>query len=77
MPSGGKYVGWHLWGLGKLRYQGQFKSSSKSVEFTVVGDKGVVKGGGEDSLVERGGGMGRARGEGRGRGMEACSRHSR
>ena len=64
VPSGGKYVGRCLWGLGRLRCQGQFKSSSESVEFTVVGDKGVVEGGGEDSLVERGGGMGQARGEG-------------
>ena len=56
---------------------GSVKSSSESVEFTAVGDDGVVEGGGEDSLAARGGGMGRARGEGRGRGMEACSSHSR
>ena len=42
-----------------------------------VGEEGVVEGGDEDSLVARGGGMGRARGKGRGRGMEACSKHSR
>ena len=53
------------------------KSSSESVEFTAVGDDGVVDGGGEDSLAERGGGMGRARGESRGRGMEVCSSRSR
>ena len=61
-------------GIGKAPLSGLVKSSSESVEFTVVGDKGVVEGGGEDSLAERGGGMGQARGEGRGRGMEACSR---
>ena len=64
-------------GIGKALLSGLVKSSSESVEFTTVGVEGVVKGGGEDSLAERGGGMGRARGEGQGRGMEACSRHSR
>ena len=63
--------------MGKAPLSGSVKSSSESAEFTAVGDDGVVEGGGEDSLAERGGGMGRARGEGRGRGMEACSRHSR
>ena len=64
-------------GIEKALLLGLVKSSSESVEFTAVGDEGVVEGGGEDSLVDRGGGMGRVRGEGRGRGMEACSRHSR
>ena len=64
-------------GTGKAPLSGSVKSSSESVEFTAVGDDGVVEGGGEDSLAARGGGMGRARGEGRGRGMEACSRRSR
>ena len=53
------------------------KSSSESVEFTAVGDDGVVEGGGEDSLAARGGGMGQVRSEGRGKGMEACSSHLR
>ena len=56
---------------------GSVKSLSESVEFTAVGDDGVVEGGGEDSLAARGGGMGRARGEGRGKGIEACSSRSR
>ena len=56
---------------------GSVKSLSESVEFTAVGDDGVVEGGGEDSLAARGGGMGRARGEGQGKGIEACSSHSR
>ena len=64
-------------GIWKAPLSGSVRLSSESVEFTVVGDEGVVEGGGEDSLAERGGGMGRARGEGRGRGMEACSRRSR
>ena len=64
-------------GIGKAPLSGSVKSSSKSVEFTVVGEEGVVEGGGEDSLVVRGGGIGRVRGEGRGRGMEACSIRSR
>ena len=64
-------------GTGKAPLSGSVKSSSESVEFTVVGDEGVVEGGGEDSLAARGGGMGRVRGEGRGRGMEACSNCSR
>ena len=64
-------------GTGKAPLLGSVKSSSESVEFTAVGDEGVVEGGGEDSLVVRGGGMGRVRGEGRGRGMEACSNRSR
>ena len=51
-------------GIGKAPLSGSVKLSSESVEFTVVGDEGVVKGGGEDSLVARGGGMGRVRGEG-------------
>ena len=64
-------------GIGKVPLSGSVKSSSESVEFTVVGDDGVVEGGGEDSLAARGGGMGRARGEGCGKGMEACSNCSR
>ena len=52
---------------------GSVKSSSELVEFTAVGEEGVIEGGGEDSLAARGGGMGRVRGEDRGRGMEACS----
>ena len=51
-------------GIGKAPLSGLVKSSSELVEFTAVGDEGVVKGGGEDSLAERGGGMGQARGEG-------------
>ena len=51
-------------GTGKAPLLGSVKSSSESVEFTAVGDEGVVEGGGEDSLAVRGGGMGRARGEG-------------
>ena len=77
MPSG-RQICWAVsLGIGKALLSGSVKSSSKSVEFTVVGDEGVVEGGGEDSLAERGGGMGQARGEGRGRGMEACSRRLR
>ena len=64
-------------GIGKAPLSGSVKSSSESVEFTAVGEEGVVEGGGEDNLEARGGGMGRARGEGRGRGMEACSKCSR
>ena len=50
--------------MGKAPLSGSVKSSSESVELTAVGEDGVVDGGGEDSLEERGGGMGRARGEG-------------
>ena len=64
-------------GIGKAPLSGSVKLSSKSVEFTAVGEEGVVEGGREDSLVARGGGIGRARGEGHVRGMEACSIHSR
>ena len=64
-------------GIGKAPLSGSVKSSSESVEFTAVGEEGVVEGGGEDNLVVRGGGIGRARGEGHGRGMEACSIRSR
>ena len=64
-------------GIGKALLSRLVKSSSESVEFTVVGEEGVVEGGREDNLVARGGGIGQARGEGHGRGMEACSRHSR
>ena len=64
-------------GIGKAPLSGSVKSSSKSVEFTVVGEEGVVKEGGEDNLAARGGGIGQARGEGQGRGMEVCSRRSR
>ena len=74
----GRQICWAVsLGIGKAPLSGSVKSSSESVEFTVVGDEGVVEGGGEDSLAERGGGMGQARGEGQGRGMEACSRCSR
>ena len=64
-------------GTGKAPLSESVKLSSKSVEFTVVGEEGVIEGGGEYNLVARGGGIGRARGEGHGRGMEACSRRSR
>ena len=64
-------------GIGKAPLSGSVKSSSESVEFTVVGDDGVVEGGGEDSLAARGGGMGQVSGEGRDNGMEACSSRSR
>ena len=57
-------------GIGKAPLSGLVKSSSESVEFTAVGDDGVVEGGGEDNLAARGGGMGRARGEGRGKGKK-------
>ena len=45
-------------GTGKAPLSGLVRSSSKSVEFTAVGDDRVVEGGGEDSLAVRGGGMG-------------------
>ena len=45
-------------GIGKALLSGLVKLSSESVEFTVVGEEGVVEGGGEDSLVVRGGGIG-------------------
>ena len=64
-------------GIGKAPLSRSVRSLSESVEFTAVGDDGVVEGGGEDSLAARGGGMGRARGEGRGKGIEACSSRSR
>ena len=64
-------------GIGKAPLSGLVKSSSESVEFTAVGEEGVVEGGGKDNLAARGGGIGQARGEGRGRGMEACLRRSR
>ena len=51
-------------GSGKALLSGSVKSSSESVEFTAVGEEGVVERGGEDSLVARGGGMSRAKGEG-------------
>ena len=77
MPLGRRICWAVSLGIGKAPLSGSVKSSSESVEFTVVGDEGVVEGGGEDSLAARGGRMGRARGEGRGRGMEACSNRSR
>ena len=64
-------------GIGNAPLSGSVKSSSESVEFTAVGEEGVIEGGGEDSLEASGGGMGRARGEGCGRGMEVCSKRSR
>ena len=39
-------------------------SLSDVEEFTVVGEEGVIKDGGEDILAASGGGIGRARGEG-------------
>ena len=64
-------------GIGKAPLSRSVRSSSKSVEFTAVGEEGVIEGGGEDNLTARGGGIGLARGEGRGRGMEACLRRSK
>ena len=77
VPSGRRMCWAVSLGIGKAPLSGSVKSSSESVEFTAVGEEGVVEGGGEDSLEARGGGMGRARGDGRGRGMEACSSRSR
>ena len=77
MPSGRRICWAVSLGIGKAPLSGSVKSSSESVELTAVGDEGVDKGGGKDSLEARGGGMGRARGDGRGRGMEACSSRSR
>ena len=45
-------------GIGKAPLSGSVKSSSESVEFTVVGEEGVIKGGGKDNLAARGGGIG-------------------
>ena len=64
-------------GIGKAPLSRSVESSSESVEFTAVGEEGVIEGGGEDSLVARGGGMGQVRGDSQGRGMEACSKRSR
>ena len=58
MPSGRRICWVVSLGTGKAPLSGSVKSSSESVEFTAVGDEGVVEGGGEDSLAERGGGMG-------------------
>ena len=58
VPSGSRMCWTASLGIGKAPLSGSVKSSSESVEFTAVGDKGVVEGGGEDSLAERGGGMG-------------------
>ena len=77
VPSGRQICWAASLGIGKAPLSGLVKLSSESVEFTAVGEEGVVKEGGEDNLAVRGGGIGRARGEGHGRGMEACSRHSR
>ena len=45
-------------GIGKAPLSGLVKSSSESVEFTAVGEEGVVEGGGKDNLAVRGGGIG-------------------
>ena len=53
-------------------------SLSLEVEkFTVVGEERVIEGGGEDSLLASGGGIGHASGERCGKGVEAWSRYSR
>ena len=58
VPSG-RQICWAVsWGIGKAPLSGSVRSSSESEEFTVVGDEGVVKGGGEDNLAERGDGIG-------------------
>ena len=57
MPLGRRICWAVSQGIGKAPLSGLVKSLSESVEFTVVGDEGVVEGG-EDSLAERGGGMG-------------------
>ena len=77
MPSGRRMCWAISLGTGKAPLSGSVKSSSESVELTAVGEDRVIEGGGEDSLEERGGGMGRARGDSRGRGIEACSSRSR
>ena len=64
-------------GTGKALSSSLVESSSDVEEFTVVGEEGVINGGGDDILAVSGGGIGQAREEGRGRDMEACSKHSR
>ena len=58
MPSGRRMCWAVSLGTGKAPLSGSVKSSSESAEFTAVGEEGVVKGGGEDSLEVRGGRMG-------------------
>ena len=64
-------------GTGKALPSLSVELSSSVEEFTVVGEEGVIKGGGEDILAASGGGIGQARGESQGRSMEACSKCSR
>ena len=58
-------------GTGKALSSSSVESPSDVEEFTVVGEEGVIEGGGEDNLAESGGGIGQVRGESHGRGMEA------
>ena len=58
VPSGRQICWAASLGIGKAPLSGSVKSSSELVEFTAVGEEGVIKGGGEDSLVARGGGIG-------------------
>ena len=58
-------------GTGKALSSSSAESPSDVEEFTVVGEEGVIEGGGEDILAVSEGGIGRTRGEGRGKGMEA------
>ena len=45
-------------GIGKAPLSGSVKLSSELVEFTAVGEEGVIEEGGEDNLAARGGGIG-------------------
>ena len=51
-------------GTGEALSSLSVESSSDVEEFTAVGEVGVIKGGGENSLFVSGGGIGQARGEG-------------
>ena len=50
-------------GTGKALSSSSAESPSDVEEFTVVGEEGVIEGGGEVNLAASGGGIGRVRGE--------------
>ena len=55
VPSGRRMCWAVSLGTGKAPLSGSVRSSSESVEFTAVGEEGVVEGGGEDNREAKGG----------------------
>ena len=63
VPLGSQMCKVESLGMGKALSSSSVELSSDVEELTAAGEERVIEGGGEDNLVESGGGIGQARGE--------------